>query len=267
MEKENLIAHLRLELSYRDIAKIEKCSSSKVKYWVNRHNIKFESKFNREYQKSVNHNLFNKIDDINLAYITGFVLGDGYINSNYDVNLTVALKDAILLEDINKYITWDCKIAYDRTLDTTKRRFPSCRLCVRSRGVGKDLTKHLGGRLKPDRHTPIVSKGLEPYLVAGLFDADGCITWGYRKDRNRLWQKISFTSPIGILIGVQKILIKYEISTIIRPKAHEEVSIIEFASKKDVIKFYRMLPKDGIRLERKVIKFDKLIKEFGLPIK
>jgi len=266
MEKQNLIEHLRKGRSYNDIATLEKCSKSKVGFWIKKHNIKFESKQNRDYQKNVNHKLFSKIDDINLAYITGFILGDGAIGSNYDIDLGASLSDSSVLESIDAAIPWECRITYDKTLDREARKFPRCRLGIRSRGVGKDLTKHFGGRLKKTRHTPRVSKYLEPYLLAGFFDADGCITWGHRKDRNRVWQKVTFTAPIKILIGIQKILLKYEISTSIRPKSND-ISIIEFASKKDVIKFYRMLPNDGIRLKRKVEKFDKLIEVFGLETK
>ena len=40
-------------------------------------------------------------------------------------------------------------------------------------------------KLKKGRNLPITSKKLEPYLLQGFFDAEGCITWGYRADRNR----------------------------------------------------------------------------------
>lgn len=259
MNKEVLESHLKNNLSYRDVASIEKCSPKKVEYWVNKYNIKFLAKYNKEYQKEVDHDFFNKIDTKEKAYIIGFILGDGFISKKGDVSLGVAFKDRKLIYDIEKYIPWSCHINEDMTFDKKTRRFPRVRMTLRNRSLGKDLVKHFGNRLATMRHTPIIPKHYEKYLLAGFFDADGCVTWGKRKDRNRIWHKISFTASDTILIGIQKILIRYDISTIIRPKKGENVSLIEFASKKDIIKFSDLLPTNGIRLKRKVIKLQELI--------
>lgn len=262
MEKNELCLLLEDGLSYREISKKYNCSPKKVEYWVNKHNLKFKSKFNKEYQNNVDHNLFNKIDTKEKAYICGFILGDGEINNNYDVHLGVALNDKEIIENISDYIPWEIKISIDKTFNKKNRRFPRARMCIRSRKIGKDLIKHFSDRLASKRRVPIVSKKFEKYLIAGFFDADGCITWGYRKDRNRLWHKVSFTASDSILTGIQKILYKNEISTIIRPKKNENVYLIEFSNKEDIIKFHKYLPVNGIRLKRKVDKYNQLIKKF-----
>jgi hypothetical protein len=105
--------------------------------------------------------------------------------------------------------------------------------------------------LKTERRIPIIKEELEPYFILGVFDADGCITWGKRKDRDRLWQKVTFTSSLSILEGVQKVLLKQTISTILRPKSNEDCYIIEFCNEHDVYKFYKWLPKDSFSLVRK----------------
>jgi len=259
MEKSKLENYLKDNLSYRKIATLERCSPKKVEYWVNKHSIKFLAKYNKEYQKNVDHNFFNKIDTKEKAYIVGFIMGDGYISDKLDVYLGLAIKDKQLIYDIDNYIPWECIVKEDLTFDKKTKRFPRVRFGFRSRNFGKNLIKYFGNRLASERNTPIVPKHYEKYLLAGFFDADGCITFGERKDRNKKWQKISFTASDTILIGVQKILLKHEISTIIKPKKDEKVFIIEFAAKKDIIKFANLLPIDGIRLKRKVIKLNDLI--------
>ena len=106
------------------------------------------------------------------------------------------------------------------------------------------MHKLFGGRLKEERHIPIIKKELESYLVQGFFDAEGCITWGYRKDRNRLWQKISFTSKYKMLEGIQNIFIKNNISTKIRPKSKSDCHVMEICNKKEVIKILKFIYSD-----------------------
>ena len=48
-----------------------------------------------------------------------------------------------------------------------------------------DILKFTGGRLKADRHYPRVRDDLERYLIQGLFDADGCLTFSRRKDKHK----------------------------------------------------------------------------------
>jgi hypothetical protein len=132
-----------------------------------------------------------------------------------------------------------------------------------------DITKFTSGELKVDRHYPRVSDSLEKYMLLGLFDADGCVTYGYRKDKDRLWHKISITSSLKILCGVQQYLLKkLDISTVIHPKGEEKCYIIEFANKKDVLTFFNHIYSDDefIILKRKYLKAEALrleLEEFG----
>ena len=111
---------------------------------------------------------------------------------------------------------------------------------------------------------------MERYLLLGFFDADGCITWGRRKDRNRIWQKVSFTSQLHLLEGVQKMLYSnIGISSTIRPKSDEECYIIEISNKEDVLKFINYIYPENdkfIILQRKYLKANALrleLEEFG----
>lgn len=199
-----------------------------------------------------------KIDSKELAYMLGFIIADSSIN-NEIVEISVVIKDSELMDLFSSLL--GIKSFEDLTLVKEKRRFPRIRLVRKIVGINK----FIGGNKKKDRNVPIIQKDLEVYLIRGIFDADGCITWGYRKDRNRIWHKVSFTSSLGILTSVQKVLYKIGISTIVRPKANEDCYVLEFANKEDILKFYNYLYADEsfIPLKRKFDNYNALRLELG----
>lgn len=199
-----------------------------------------------------------KIDSKELAYMLGFIIADSSIN-NEIVEISIAINDSELMDLFSSLL--GIKSFKDLTLVKEKRRFPRIRLVRKIVGINK----FIGGNKKKDRNVPIIQKDLEVYLIRGIFDADGCITWGYRKDRNRIWHKVSFTSSLGILTSVQKVLYKIGISTIVRPKANEDCYVLEFANKEDILKFYNYLYADEsfIPLKRKFDNYNALRLELG----
>lgn len=199
-----------------------------------------------------------KIDSKELAYMLGFIIADSSIN-NEIVEISVAINDSELMDLFSPLL--GIKSFEDLTLVKEKRRFPRIRLVRKIVGINK----FIGGNKKKDRNVPIIQKDLEVYLIRGIFDADGCITWGYRKDRNRIWHKVSFTSSLGILTSVQKVLYKIGISTIVRPKANEDCYVLEFTNKKDILKFYNYLyaDKSFMPLKRKFDNYNALRLELG----
>lgn len=199
-----------------------------------------------------------KIDSKELAYMLGFIIADSSIN-NEIVEISVAINDSELMDLFSPLL--GMKSFEDLTLVKEKRRFPRIRLVRKIVGINK----FIGGNKKKDRNVPIIQKDLEVYLIRGIFDADGCITWGYRKDRNRIWHKVSFTSSLGILTSVQKVLYKIGVSTIVRPKANEDCYVLEFANKEDILKFYNYLyaDKSFMPLKRKFDNYNALRLELG----
>lgn len=237
-------------MSTRRIGKECNLSGKTVNYWVHKYNLQDRSKFTKNEPYA-----FGKIDTKEKAYTLGFILADGSISPKGVLQLGVSLYDKTIIEFISKVIGGN--VRYDHTLIQEKRRFPNAEL---SRKV-TDILKFTGGRLKVDRHYPRVPDNLERYLIQGLFDADGYITWGRRKDKNRIWQKISFTSQLKILEGVQKYLLnKLDISTAIKPKTGCDCYAMDFANKKDVLKFCEHIYPDEsfIILNRKYLKYKAL---------
>lgn len=198
--------------------------------------------------------MLEKIDSKEIAYLVGFICADGAISSNNNVELGVKLEDREIVDFLAGIL--NAKVITDLTLNRKAKRFPRARF---SRSI-KDILKFVKSRLKNDRILPIIPKELNRYLILGFFDGDGCITWGRRKDRNRIWQKISFTSSYKMLTHVQQILYKLNITSIIHPKKGENTFVLEIAALDDVMKFGNWLyqDEDFIILKRKFNRFNAL---------
>lgn len=236
----------------------------KIKYNVSRRYLENFVKNNGleiKYRKpTYDESFFSKIDTKEKAYILGFLLGDSCLQKD-NIEISLSLSDLEVLQFMQHLFGGNI-IVTDR-VNKESRQFPKCRMSIGNKRLLVDLNRLFGGHKKDDRHIPIISKGLENYLLLGFFDAEGCITWGFRKDRNRLWHKVSFTSSYKMLMGIQSILMKNGISSIIHPKSHEKCFVLEFANKKDIRTFYNLIYKDIVVLKRKKDKFDALRLELG----
>ena len=247
-------------LSTREIGEMSGLSRSCIGYQQNKYGLNTIRTTKYPHEKP--NYFFNKIDTPEKAYVLGFLLADGHINKKNKVSVATCIDDKEVIEFIASVL--DSNVRNDYKFDKKTRRFPHCE----TQRVIKDIVKFSGGRLKKERHYPRVRKDLERYLLLGFFDADGCITWGIRKDRNRIWQKVMFASSYSLLEGVQQHLFNIGITTKLRPKANEDCYIIEFANKKDVLKFLDYIyPNDEfIILQRKYLKAQALrleLEEFG----
>jgi hypothetical protein len=248
--------------SYRGISKILNIHHNTVYYYV--HKFGLESHTRKHLQDKHNaSNYFEVIDTKEKAYMLGFILGDGCIKDDY-LDIAVAKDDRAIVDYIAN--TLGSKICESNKLDKKKRIFPHVRTCLRV----PHLNKHVGGNKKEDRHYPRVRKDLEQYLLRGFFDADGCISWGYRKDRGkeykRMWHFIDFANHLKCLSGVQKMLINtLEIPTIVRPRSDGAMYNLRFDGRENVLKFLRYIYKDEtfMILDRKYNKYKAMCLELG----
>ena len=240
MKKEKLKDYLIKGITFREIAKLEKISHQTVDYYVKKFDLR-EFVIN---QKPVTYNL-NKIDSAEKAYMLGFIAGDATFSESNILDISVKYDDREILEFISEIL--ECDIQDNLKIDKIKRIFPNSRIRCKI----PDILTFITERLKKGRNLPITSKKFEPYLLQGFFDAEGCITWGYRADRSRLWQKVNFTSSFSLLTSLQTILLSYGISTAIKPKVGEDCFIIEFSNELDVFTFLKILPKNNYYLKRK----------------
>lgn len=260
MEKETLKNYLQKGLTNREIANLTGNSKSTVGYWVNKHNLNEYLKYKKpEYSDT---DYFKKIDTKEKAYILGFILGDGCLDDD-SLEVTIALGDIEILKFIQSEL--NCNIQTSKVLDKRKKQYPNARISIGNKPIIRDLKRLFGGCLKEDRNIPFISPKLEAYLLQGFFDAEGCITWGRRKDRNRIWQKIVFTSQYKMLETIQNILYKNGISTRLKPKSNDNCYVIEFSAKNDVLKFLDIIYSndDFIILKRKFKNAQALRLELG----
>lgn len=199
-----------------------------------------------------------RIDNKELAYMLGFIIADSDIR-NEIVEISIAAKDSELMDLFSLLL--GVRPFEDTTSVSGRGCFPRIRIVRKMTGINK----FIGVSKKKDRNVPIIQSCLEVYLIRGLFDADGCISWGYRKDRNRIWHKVNFTSSLNILISVQRVLYKIGISTVVRPKTGSNCYVLEFSNRRDVLKFYDYLyaDKSFVPLKRKFDNYNALRLELG----
>lgn len=261
IDKNELQGYLQLGMSSRDIEKITGIKYYNILTAINKYELNDDNSYKKPIYKDVNY--FSKIDSKEKAYILGFFLGDGCMGKDEKFEICVALEDREVLDFIADEL--ECNIRTHIKLDRESKIFPNVEIKIGNATIIKNLKMLFGGRLKEERHIPIISKRLERYLLQGFFDAEGCITWGHRKDRNRVWQKISFTSQYKMLEGIQNILLKNNIPTKIHPKGTEKCYVLEFAEKENVLKFVNWLypDKEFVILQRKYNKAQALRLELG----
>lgn len=258
IDVEKLKDDLNNNMSSRDIAKKYNCSRGKILYIIN-HND--DLKISKKHEKITykNENYFKNINTPVKAYLIGFLLGDSCLTTYNSLELDIAICDREILELFE--IELGCRICDDFNINKWNRTFPNSRISIGNKTIVNDIYNLFQGRLKPERHIPNINENLENYLLAGFFDAEGCFTYGIRKN-NRSYNKVSFTSHKNMLLGIQKILNKHNIVTKIKPKGTENCEIIEFANKKDVITFLNIIietTKEVAGLKRKRDKIKKFL--------
>ena len=207
---------------------------------------------------------FHKVDSREKAYMLGFLLGDGSIDKQKHMNCTVSLNDKEVLYYFSEWL--GCKVTEKNILDIKKKIYPSASIHFGQKQIMNDVCMLFGGRLKEERHIPIVSKKYENYLVQGFFDAEGCITFGYRKDRDNSWKTISFTSQYRMLYGIQKRLEKNNITSSIYPKSHDKCYVLDISRKNENILLfldYIYQDKNFVILKRKFEKAQALRRIIG----
>jgi hypothetical protein len=261
IDKNELVKYLNRGMSSREIEKKTGIKYWNILYYIKQYNLNELNVYEKVIYNDISY--FNKIDTKEKAYILGFFLGDSGLSKEDKLDLRIKLEDIEVCNFIQSEI--GCHITINNKINLNQNKFPSANIKIGNPNIIRDIKKLFGGRLKQDRHIPIISKSLERYLVQGFFDAEGCVTFGYRKDRNRLWQKISFTSKYKMLEGIQNILLKNEIPTKIKPKQQDDCFVMEFSDPKRVLLFLDYIyPNDSfIILNRKYEKANALRLELG----
>ena len=262
INKEELEKYLKTGMSCRDIAQkgLIKSGYRELCHMAHRYGIAD----NMNYAKAgyPDESYMSVIDTKGKAYILGYTLADGYIGDS-GIEFGCAIKDRELIEFIAGCIGGP-KVRFDNTLIKESRRFPRCRYHIKNKHIIADMKRHCQGT-KQDKTFTRIRKDLEHYMLLGFFDGDGCLTWGRRKDRNRLWHKVCFTGSYKLLYAIQKLLVNKGITSSLHPKGDENCYVLEVASRRDVLAILKYMygNEDLVVLHRKYEKYNALRLELG----
>lgn len=195
-------------------------------------------------------NVFEKVRDDLDAYFLGYLFCDGaYHCATHKRNHRMSVSSTDI-EIINSFVE-----QYQPTSDPMERSPNS----NESRGIhGKlnyknfvlsskfspYLEKFGVMTLKKDRIYQNIPKKFFSSFLLGCFDADGSISWGKRKDRNRLWADFKIThSSLSFLKKLQtQIYSDFNIGSFVTKKSeNEDCYVLRFSERTDVAKMFDIL--------------------------
>lgn len=155
-----------------------------------------------------NKRFFKIINSEKRAYLFGFILGDGCINSPRECTITLNRKDKEHLFQIGK---WFGKKPFNVVKTLNDKTYLQSRLSLSSVDLVKDLEK-LGiikrktYELDAIKVWNSIPQTLKQHFIRGYFDADGCIT--FNKKNQPYFSITSFNKEILEIISsyINKIL-------------------------------------------------------------
>ena len=219
-------------------------------------------------------NLFDNIRDATDAYLIGFLFADGVYNK-----ATHKRKHRIGVSSTNTEII-DFFAKHYQPTSEPKTRSPNSNLkrCIFGKLDYKLLTlsslfsekleKYGVMGLKKDRLYQNVPDELFHSFLLGTFDADGAITFGYRKDRNRLWGNFLLVHQNeNFLLKIKNDIHRlYGIETFLNKKGDEGCYVLKTSDRHSVYKLYSVLygscNSPMIHIKQKFDKYSNYVKEY-----
>lgn len=230
IDKEFLEDCLNKGLSTREIEKLPGVTikRSTISWYIHRFGLIDKMKYKKpEY----NEDFFSKIDTKEKAYILGYTIADAYIGPN-DIDYRCCLGDREILDFIQSNVGGTVRIS--TKIDRIKRRFPNASISIGNAKIVRDLNNICGGK-KIDRKLPIIDESLNRFLLLGLLDADGSISFGKKKKTGQDWKHIEFTSSESICFGIKDILTKTSIEYSMKKRSNEDCFDVRLSSKNNNI--------------------------------
>lgn len=188
--------------------------------------------------------MLENVEKSKIAYLIGLIAGDGafldgqgkrqdrmaYTSVDLDIIKWVS-------ENIEYFPTTNPKLNHNRDAGIAAKQ-PSYTKTFSTKHT--EFFKKFGVVCKKiDRNVFNISKTDMRHFLRGLFDSDGCVSWGERKDRDRIAAKVGFTHPsMRLLEKVQSYLLdSLLISSSIKPKGVEKCFVLSFSKLGDIEKF------------------------------
>lgn len=269
-EKTKIVELYKNGLSTIKIGKIFGLNPSGIRALLNRRNIS-TSKLSCYRTYKVDKNFFKIIDTEEKAYILGFLYGDG---NNYPehgkISVTSLKKDERILKRIRAALKSNAKLYY-QTNKKTKQVYVT--LAIYSKEISKDLI-HLGVIKNKTKFLqfPILPPELIKHFIRGLFDSDGCFTFGlYHTYNNYKYYmgRLSFCGTIDICKSIKAIL-KEAVQTANTQLTQDKrikynFRTVTYSSIEDINKIYHYFyDNSSIFLKRKRKKIEKFLSKRGV---
>ena len=197
----------------------------------------------------IEYKINNKIYRLNLftfiqekeAYLIGYLLGDGgYSNFTHKrlSRMFVSSTEKYIINGFKNQFCPDTSIVSKIPINKTRNiesKIESHVLMFSSKF--SEIFKLYGIlSLKTARTFHNIPKKYFSIFLLGLFDSGGNFSWGFRRDRNRLWAQFKITHPsLNMFKKLQTYLAsELKVSTFITPKKDENCFVLQISSIPDV---------------------------------
>lgn len=181
--------HHVAKLTYESMAALAHCSVDSIADWMKKHNLDYdhEARFQKQTKYSFNRSYFKDIDTEEKAYWLGMLIADGTINSNY-VRLALKHDDKTHLQKMIDALGANINIKdFETRLRETGKAYQMSMIQFNSTELAANLICH---KVLPNKSTKEVFPDgvpaeLEKHVIRGIFDGDGCFSYGVRNRAKR----------------------------------------------------------------------------------
>ena len=250
--------------SVLSLSKKYNCTTQDIQNILNKNNIPKVSQAKRKNPNLIE-DYFKNIDTNEKAYWLGWMLTDGGVTKNGDIEIAISKKDKYILELLEKDL---CISGHVRPFGDHYVRFSlgSINMCNDLEQYGIIPNKTLN--LNFPKNIP---NEFESHLLRGMFDGDGGFSIGYAtrfyKHRNKSYTKqyreFSFTGTYDMCKGFHDILLKYTDFVPKNINKNNNIFRVRWSSVEDILNICNVLYKDcnNHYLIRKYELYQQLIKE------
>lgn len=189
---------------------------------------------------------FDYIDSKEKAYWLGWLLTDGGISTDGDIEIALSKKDQYILE----------LFQHDLHIANHIKPFGDdyCRFYLGSKRMSKDLEKYgiIPNKTLSLKFPNNIPEEYETHLLRGLFDGDGGFTIGnttrFYKHRNKSYTKqyreLSFTGTYDMCKGFHNCLQKYIGFLTKNIKPNNNMYRVRWSSKEEILNILTLLYQD-----------------------
>lgn len=188
-------------------------------------------------------NIFEEIRDNDDAYLIGYLAADGAYHQpthKRKARFAVSSTDKYIISFFNSKYQPSTELRIREPNNNDKRGITGRKTYINmifSSLFSKTFEKFGILSLKKDRDVRNIPPTYFNTFLLGLFDADGSISYGYRKDRNRLWGNFRITHASSkVLSKVEEYLKSLGITSSLKKKGKESCYVLT-VSKLDSVKY------------------------------